>query len=99
MSDKTKDELKNEKDKKKIYRNIGIIVGIIFIIGCVSLNSFTKKSLYFIVLSSKIVLSFSLSSDIIPPVSLIPIYIGKRYFILVNSIELGLYNSAANQLW
>ena len=46
MSDKTKDELKNEKDKKKIYRNIGIIVGIIFIIGCVSLNSFTKKFLY-----------------------------------------------------
>ena len=38
MSDKTKDELKNEKDKKKIYRNIGIIVGIIFIIGCMSLN-------------------------------------------------------------
>ena len=46
MSDKTKDELKNKKDKNKVYRNIGIIVGIIFIIGCIALNSFTKKSLY-----------------------------------------------------
>ena len=46
MSDKTKDELKNKKDKNKVYRNIGIILGIIFIIGCIALNSFTKKSLY-----------------------------------------------------
>lgn len=43
------DDIKNKsakKDKNKLYKRLGIAVGIIVVIICISLNSFTKKSLY-----------------------------------------------------
>lgn len=44
MSDEVKNESKSKKNK--IYRNVGIVAGIIIIIGCIALNIFTKNSLY-----------------------------------------------------
>lgn len=35
-----------KKDKNKLYKRLGIAVGIIIVIICISINSFTKKSLY-----------------------------------------------------
>ncbi|MCC3864687.1 VanW family protein [Terrisporobacter petrolearius] len=35
-----------QKDKNKLYKRLGIAVGIIIVIICISINSFTKKSLY-----------------------------------------------------
>ncbi|MCC3867820.1 VanW family protein [Terrisporobacter mayombei] len=43
------DDIKNKsakKDKSKLYKRLGIAVSIIVVIICISLNSFTKKSLY-----------------------------------------------------
>lgn len=43
------DDIKNKsakEDKNKIYRRVGIVVGIIIVIICIALNSFTKNSLY-----------------------------------------------------
>jgi len=35
-----------KKDKNKLYKRLGIAVGIIIVIICISINFFTKKSLY-----------------------------------------------------
>lgn len=43
------DDIKNKsakEDKSKIYKRVGIAVGIIIVIICIALNSFTKNSLY-----------------------------------------------------
>ena len=42
------DDIKTESDKKnkKIYRRVGLAIGIIIIFICIALNYFTKNSLY-----------------------------------------------------
>lgn len=43
------DDIKTESDKKnknKIYRRVGLVIGIIIIFICIALNYFTKNSLY-----------------------------------------------------
>lgn len=48
MSDdiKTESDKKNKKNKKKIYRRVGLAIGIIIIFICIALNYFTKNFLY-----------------------------------------------------
>lgn len=45
MSDDIKTE-SDKKNKKKIYRRVGLVIGIIIIFICIALNYFTKNSLY-----------------------------------------------------
>ncbi|WP_455540170.1 VanW family protein [Terrisporobacter sp.] len=46
MSGEVKNDSENTKDKKKLYRNIGIVIGIIIVIGCIGSSIFVKNILY-----------------------------------------------------